>query len=333
MSMCRCPKCGEMYSTSYKTCPFCEEDEAWAEGRAVSRKGSGRRVASRREPSILGPLLVVIILILAGILTYFFFGDKIAETLGLGQTAPSSAVEPQPPSTGSSANGGLVDPENPDIVPPSTGDDSTGTEGTTTPATGDEMAFEDVAKLPQTLTLNSKDFSRDVSEGPWQLKVTSGETGLSWVSEDEGIVSVDANGLVTPISKGTVRVMAYTSTGMGSCIVRVTGKAVPASGGTGDAVIAPTTPTAPVTPTTPNPATNDPKNAKLNYTDFSLPLGDPPVQMKVTGVTGTVTWSVDKPEVVTVSSTGLVTRVGKGMAIVTATFDGGKLTCIVRVSK
>ena len=26
MSLIKCPKCGEMFSDSYKTCPFCEED-------------------------------------------------------------------------------------------------------------------------------------------------------------------------------------------------------------------------------------------------------------------------------------------------------------------
>ena len=28
MAMKRCPICGEKYSDTYKSCPFCEEDEA-----------------------------------------------------------------------------------------------------------------------------------------------------------------------------------------------------------------------------------------------------------------------------------------------------------------
>ena len=28
MKLIKCPKCGEMYSGSYKTCPFCQEDGA-----------------------------------------------------------------------------------------------------------------------------------------------------------------------------------------------------------------------------------------------------------------------------------------------------------------
>lgn len=43
MSLIKCPKCGEMFSDSYKTCPFCEEDEAYYSGKL--RKSRGRRAA------------------------------------------------------------------------------------------------------------------------------------------------------------------------------------------------------------------------------------------------------------------------------------------------
>ena len=35
MKLIKCPKCGEMYSDSYRTCPFCQEDEA-LKGRAAA---------------------------------------------------------------------------------------------------------------------------------------------------------------------------------------------------------------------------------------------------------------------------------------------------------
>ena len=51
MSLIKCPKCGEMFSDSYKTCPFCEEDEAYYSGKL--RKHKGRRAAERgRWPSL-----------------------------------------------------------------------------------------------------------------------------------------------------------------------------------------------------------------------------------------------------------------------------------------
>ena len=62
MSLIKCPKCGEMFSDSYKTCPFCEEDEAYYGGRV--KKTRGRRTAEnrkRRAPSILGPVVVIVL--------------------------------------------------------------------------------------------------------------------------------------------------------------------------------------------------------------------------------------------------------------------------------
>ena len=54
MSLLKCPKCGEMFSDSYKTCPFCEEDEAFANG-GKKPVNPGRRVHRQKSPSILGP--------------------------------------------------------------------------------------------------------------------------------------------------------------------------------------------------------------------------------------------------------------------------------------
>ena len=68
MSLIKCPKCGEMFSDSYKTCPFCEEDEAYYSGKL--RKSRGRRAAEsrrRKAPSILGPVAVIVLILLAAL--------------------------------------------------------------------------------------------------------------------------------------------------------------------------------------------------------------------------------------------------------------------------
>lgn len=77
MKLLKCPKCGEMFSDSYKECPFCQEDEAYL---ATDKKGKGpgRRVEKAKSPSILGPALIVVLVLLAAFLAYTFFGDKIA---------------------------------------------------------------------------------------------------------------------------------------------------------------------------------------------------------------------------------------------------------------
>ena len=67
MSLLKCPKCGEMFSDSYKTCPFCEEDEAFANG-GKKPVNPGRRVHRQKSPSILGPTLVLVLVLVAGVL-------------------------------------------------------------------------------------------------------------------------------------------------------------------------------------------------------------------------------------------------------------------------
>lgn len=82
MSLIKCPKCGEMFSDSYKTCPFCEEDEAYYSGKL--RKSRGRRAAEsrrRKTPSILGPVAVIVLILLAALVVWLIFGDQIKEAI------------------------------------------------------------------------------------------------------------------------------------------------------------------------------------------------------------------------------------------------------------
>ena len=84
MAMKQCPVCGEKYSDTYKKCPFCEEEEALQSGGQIRRGTAGRggrRAARSRQPNLLSPILVVLILIMAGLLVYLLFGDKIADRL------------------------------------------------------------------------------------------------------------------------------------------------------------------------------------------------------------------------------------------------------------
>ena len=74
MSLLKCPKCGEMFSDSYKTCPFCEEDEAFANG-GKKPVNPGRRVHRQKSPSILGPTLVLVLVLVAGVLLYTLIGS------------------------------------------------------------------------------------------------------------------------------------------------------------------------------------------------------------------------------------------------------------------
>ena len=56
MKLLKCPKCGELFSDSYKECPFCAEDEELAQG---GKARHGRRIQRQKSPSIGGPVLVI----------------------------------------------------------------------------------------------------------------------------------------------------------------------------------------------------------------------------------------------------------------------------------
>ena len=107
MAMKRCPVCGEKYSDTYRTCPFCEEEEALRSERPVRRRG-GKRSAAREDPGILTPMLVIVIVILAMTLAWLFFGDQIKGSLFPGGTPAQSAQSSQTGDTGTAPSGGEV---------------------------------------------------------------------------------------------------------------------------------------------------------------------------------------------------------------------------------
>jgi cytoskeletal protein RodZ len=312
MAMKRCPDCGEKYSDTYKCCPFCEEEAALSEERPFRRKGA-RRSACRKEPSILTPVLVVVILVLAVTLGWLFFGDSIKEKLGGGGESGVSSSEVDPSQSGGSSG---------DTSLPGTGDSSgdsssSGEEpgsviepGAGTETDPSELTVEQVAALPDTLTLSKTDFTLPVGDPAVKLTVSGGSGSYTWYSEDDGIASVDENGTVTAISAGIINVYATDGTGKGLCIVRVRAGSG-ASGGSGT--------------TTPSGG-----EVKLNREDFTLGVGES-FQLKSTGITTAQTWSSSNPGVATVNGSGMVTGVSAGMATVTMSYDGNSLTCIVRV--
>lgn len=97
MSLLKCPKCGEMFSDSYKTCPFCEEDEAFANG-GKKPVNPGRRVHRQKSPSILGPTLVLVLVLVAGVLLYTLVGSgKPGDDRPDPPKNPTEDVDPNTP--------------------------------------------------------------------------------------------------------------------------------------------------------------------------------------------------------------------------------------------
>lgn len=317
MAMKRCPVCGEKYSETYKNCPFCEEEAALNQGEQIRRSGGrgGKRTARHQQPNLLSPILIVLIVLMACLLVYLLFGDRIAETIRGGRetdTPPVSDVTPEEPDI--SGDGDAENPED-GVVMPSDGDMDE-PEDTDNPDT----QTADLSALPDTLTMNylgspRKEFTMAVGDDPIPLTASGGSGSYTWSSSDDGVVSVGADGTVTAVSVGRAVLTVHDGAGKGTCTVLVkagaNGQTAVAGAGTA--------------------ASGSGGVNKLSSTDFTLYVGQPDVKLTVSGITTAITWTSKNPAVATVSGSGVVKAVGVGTTTVTASWDGRTLECIVRV--
>ena len=228
MAMKTCPVCGEKYSDTYRSCPFCEEEKNFRRGKGPKRKG-GHRVR-QGGPSLLSPVLVIAILLMAALLIYLLFGKAIGEKLGWGQdpsgSEPSGAVSSQgssgTSSSGASGSGASSSGEEPVVDPEPAG-----------------LTYEAALALPDGLTLSKTDYSTNVGDPDVTLSVSGGSGSYTWLSENDAIATVSESGKVTAVANGTVNILVTDGNQKAVCIVRVKGGSAPAT---------PTTPTDP-TPT------------------------------------------------------------------------------------
>ena len=243
MAMKRCPVCGEKYSDTYKNCPFCEEEAALRVGGKVRR--GGRRTAGKQKVNLLTPTLIILILIMAALLIYLLFGDRFQKEPDKQDTPPVEEVQPQQPEVEAPIG---TDPEGSGMP-----EDPEGTEqdpGTTTAPAASK--YETASKLPDGLTLSTTDFTMKAAGETHTIQVSGGSGSYTWLSEDDGVASVDQNGKVTAISRGTINVLVTDGSKKAVCIVRCsfsgtltttpgtgTGTSTPASGTlhTGSAVV------------------------------------------------------------------------------------------------
>lgn len=296
----QCPKCGEEYSDTYRTCPFCEEEAAIKKGRPLRRR-SGKRVEKRQRDSSGGAGGIMLLLtgvIILGVVGYVFFGEQVADAMGIRsdpvQADEDPAADPPP------AGPGEDEPAQPDPAPGSTDQPAAPAEGDqTNPSGEDAPAQPDVPPEPAgPLTLSQTSFS--IAAGETALLTTSGGAGeVSWSSSNENIATVEG-GSVTGKAGGTVTITATAGEESVACTVTITG----------------------------DPWVSSAK-LSLNKADFTFGSSET-VQLKVKGTDSPAVWSSANTAVATVSESGLVKWAGKGTTTVTATVDGQTLECIVR---
>lgn len=307
MSLIKCPKCGEMFSDSYKTCPFCEEDEAYYSGKA--RKGRGRRTAEssrRRAPSILGPVAVVVLILLVVLVVWLIFGDRIKEAIEGTEKPP------------------VTDVDIPDDSPVTTPDDTA---------------------VTPTISLNRTVLVLSVGDKE-SLKVNGTEETVAWSSSDPTVASVTSSGDVTALTKGNAVITAAVGEESVACTVTVKSED-DISGDNSTTTTKPNdTATKPGDTTTTKPGTGSVDVSKLTLEseygttikpndgtfDISLPAGLS-CSFTVKGTDMTAAWSSADSSIATVSSDGTVKTVSRGETTLTIKLGSTEVKCLLRVTK
>ena len=91
MRLLKCPKCGEMFSDTYKTCPFCQEDEERHSNKPM--KNAGRRTGGgRAKPKVGGGVVIACLVLVLGLAAYTIFGNQITAFF----TGEKEAPTPEP---------------------------------------------------------------------------------------------------------------------------------------------------------------------------------------------------------------------------------------------
>lgn len=272
MEMRKCETCGEMYSTTYRTCPFCEEEEAMRKGKPMHRHASDFR--NKRGGHALGVLALVLALVLVGGGGWMLFGDSISSMIGIRETS------------------GISDGQDPDAG------EETG-EGTDAPSGGN------VTTAPLTLDQSSLALEAGATGS---LTASGGGESYTWSSDNAEVASVDENGSVTAVAEGEAVISVTDGTSTVQCTVQVT--AAETGGETGSG------------------AGNG--TLTLNRDDFTMGVGET-WQLKVSGTSASVTWSIENRAVATIAADGTVTGVSSGVTTAYAKVDGQTLECIVRI--
>lgn len=312
MSLIKCNKCGEVYSDSYKKCPFCVEDEEYYNGK-VKKRGHRQMEKRKKAPSVVGPVLVLAVLVLAGILVWAFAGDTVRGWFG-GDKQPED-----------------VDPGTTQNQPVNTPVDN-----------------EPVVKA---LALDHMSLLMAPGESE-KLTATGGaEESYQWITSDSGVLKVSDDGTVSALTEGSAVVTVTCGEESVACAITVQKKADTTTTNTPDNGTTTNKPDTNKPDTTNKPnngntnTSSSLKNLKIKTEygidlaaredgvyDITMQSSEKTCQLTLEGITGTPTWKSSNTNVVKVSSDGKLERVGKGEATVTITLGSATAEILVRVN-
>ena len=301
MSLIKCNKCGEVYSDSYKKCPFCVEDEEYYNGK-VKKRGHRQLEKKKKAPSAVGPVLVLAVLVLAGVLVWAFAGSTVRGWFGGDKPADNdpSTVQNEPANT-------PVDNE----------------------PTVKALALDHMSLL--------------MAPGETETLTATGgtEETYQWITSDSGVLKVSDDGTISALTEGSAVVTVTCGEESVACAVTVQKKA--------DTTTNPTDKPDTSTTTKPNDGNTNVstslKNLKIktmygtelgknpdDQFDMTINKNDPPCELTLEGVTGTAKWKSSDTNVVKVSESGTVERVGPGTATITITIGSSTAEILVRVN-
>lgn len=202
MANVNCPKCGEEYSDTYRTCPFCQEEEALKKGKTIRRKGK-RLDKKKRSGGAGGVIMLLAVVIIFGVVGYVFFGEQVADFAGIR--------------TGNDRNDLSSLQDDQQTTP---NNEQTSQDGQQTPSDATQQGTDTTEPAgPLTLSHDTVSFASGQTA---RITATGGTGEITWTSSNENIATVDG-GSVTGVAGGTVTITAKAGEETATCTVIVTG--------------------------------------------------------------------------------------------------------------
>lgn len=257
MRLLKCPKCGEMFSDTYKTCPFCQEDEERHSSKPV--KNAGRRTGGgRAKPKVGGGVVIVCLVLVLGLAAYTIFGNQITAFFTGEKDAPTSepavltmnktSVELTVGSSFAltvsgadkvafsssdeavatvSANGTVQAVSEGSAVITASAADTTATCRVAVTAAVDQPTDPVTPDVPSDLAIYSAYSERVVDDVTIEagkealMKVQGTDSAVTWSIADSSIATVDSSGMVKGVASGKTDLTATVDGQTLTCIVRV----------------------------------------------------------------------------------------------------------------
>lgn len=299
MSLIKCPKCGEMFSDSYKTCPFCEEDEAYYSGKL--RKSRGRRAAEsrrRKTPSVLGPVAVIVLILLAALVVWLIFGDQIKEAI-TGEKPPVTDVD-KPDDT-------IDKPDNTPVTP--------------TISLNRTVLVLNVGEKDELKVNGTEDAAAWSSSAPTVASVNSaGE--VTALTKGNAVITAEVNG----------ESVTCTVTVKDESDAPDNNTTTPDNPDDNTSTTKPSTGSVDVSKLKLKSVYGTEIPPVDGAFDISMSLKEPASQFTVEGTTMTATWSGGSSSIATVTSDGTIKPIGRGTTTLTIKLGSTEISCTVRVT-